>query len=379
MTYLYAACGGIIAIFIFLILKKKKKSAADFLLIGVNLLVSAFLLADVLVNWKLTSVTVIFQNGIPLLLFPTFVFYVLQFTHSHRSRSKNWFMVFAPAVLFIVLSIFDHYILQNYPNQDAIVLHFNRPSIWYQIIFKGSQILFMVLLYFLIGQLNDFEKNLKNGYSTVDNIDVKWLKHFTWIYFSSIMLTFFLFLSQNLGFLPFEIKQVFGIVYGILILSVFYVNYQGIQHYTLLQFDPSLHKTSENEGASKEITSKKVRLTDEEEELEELILGTIEDQKLYLEPKLSLHELAEILGKSKHLISKVINSKEGRSFYDLINGYRVQHLKKLLNDPSKSNFTILTLGYESGFNSKASLNRIFKNLTGLTPKQYHSKASQSIA
>jgi AraC-like DNA-binding protein len=45
-------------------------------------------------------------------------------------------------------------------------------------------------------------------------------------------------------------------------------------------------------------------------------------------------------------------------------------MQKLLTDSGQTQFTILSLGFESGFNSKASLNRVFKEQTGLSPSEY---------
>ena len=73
MNYIYAASSGLIFIFIFLILRRKSKSTADYLLVGINVLIGCFMLTDVFVQWKLTSETVLLQNGIPLLPFSTFV------------------------------------------------------------------------------------------------------------------------------------------------------------------------------------------------------------------------------------------------------------------------------------------------------------------
>ncbi|WP_415375983.1 hypothetical protein [Patiriisocius sp. Uisw_017] len=82
MSYFYVASSGLILIFIFLILRRKRKSNADYLLIGINVLIGCFMLADVFIQWKLTSETVVFQNVIPLLLFPTFlgIYYNLPIT-----------------------------------------------------------------------------------------------------------------------------------------------------------------------------------------------------------------------------------------------------------------------------------------------------------
>ena len=343
------------------------------------------MLADVLVQRKLTSASIVFQNGVPLLLFPVFVMYVLQFIKVKERIDRKWYLLYLPAFLMGILSFVDHFIFGNYQADGLIEEHFNSPSIWYQLIFKGSQITFIIALSWILRQLDFFEASLKEGYSSIETVDVKWLKHFTWIYFGSISITFVLFLSQNLGFLPFKIQQVFGIIYGILVTSIFYLNYQGIQHYTLSQIYNIPSTTPEQAEEMLETTStplgprKKKKLTEEEQEIEKEILAIIESEKLYLEPKFSLDELASLLGKNRHQISKIINAKEDRTFYDLINGYRVYHLKEMMDNPKNSHFTILSMGLESGFNSKASLNRIFKNVTGLTPKQYMDKRSHAVA
>jgi AraC-like DNA-binding protein len=344
------------------------------------------MLADVFIQWKLTSETIIFQNGIPLLLLPTFVWYLLQFTHNNRKIHRVWYLLFSPALVFLVLSVIDHYVLLNYDNQQLISDHFNAPTIWYQLIFKASQLLFIGILIWLLSVLNKFDERLKASYSAIETVNLRWLKHFTWIYLSTIIITFILFLSQNLGLLPLEINQIFGIVYGILVCSVFYLNYQGIQHYTLSQVYPSKENDAiartavavAKQHVNNDATNTRL-LNKEEKVLETEIISLIERENLYLEPTINLENLATRLGKSRHQISKIINVKENRSFYDLINGYRVKHLQKMLYDPKNSRFTILSLGLESGFNSKASLNRIFKNTTGLTPREYLNTKSQSIA
>ena len=384
MNYVYAASGSLIIVFIFLILRKEKKALADYYLIAINILVGCFMLADVLVQRQLTSASVVFQNGVPLLLFPVFALYVLQFTKAKKRIDRKWHLLYLPAFLLGVLSFVDHFILGNYQTDALIEEHFNSPSIWYQLIFKGSQITFIIVLSWILRQLDLFEVSLKQGYSSIETVDVKWLKHFTWIYLGSIAITFVLFLSQNLGLLPFQINQVFGIVYGILVTSVFYLNYQGIQHYTLSQIYKAPSSNTEHIQETPEVIStpliqeEKKPLTEEDHQLEQEILAIIESEKLYQEPKFSLDELASLLGKNRHQISKVINAKEGRTFYDLINGYRVNLLKEMMRDPKNHQFTILSMGLESGFNSKASLNRIFKNITGLTPKQYMDEQSHSV-
>jgi AraC-like DNA-binding protein len=105
---------------------------------------------------------------------------------------------------------------------------------------------------------------------------------------------------------------------------------------------------------------------------------TMEAQKLFLEPNLRIKDLAITMDENAHNLSESINSVGNKSFYDFVNSYRVEHLKMMLTDESKQGFTILALGLESGFNSKASLNRIFKQTTGLTPLQYQKASLHSV-
>lgn len=98
MNYVYAASSGLI--FIFLILKKEGKNTADYLLIAINVLIGCFMLADVFIQWKLTSETVIFQNGVPLVLLPTFVWYVLCFTQNNKKIQRAWYLLYFPAFIF---------------------------------------------------------------------------------------------------------------------------------------------------------------------------------------------------------------------------------------------------------------------------------------
>jgi AraC-like DNA-binding protein len=120
-------------------------------------------------------------------------------------------------------------------------------------------------------------------------------------------------------------------------------------------------------------------LNEEEKIIEADILSVIENEKLYLVLKFNIDDLASRLELSRHKVSRIINTKENRTFYNSINKYRGNHLQQMLDDPNNLRCTILALGLESGFNSKASLNRIFKDFTGLTPKQHLDIKSQSVA
>ncbi|MFQ5570150.1 MAG: helix-turn-helix domain-containing protein, partial [Rhodothermales bacterium] len=100
------------------------------------------------------------------------------------------------------------------------------------------------------------------------------------------------------------------------------------------------------------------------------LLALMESERSYLNSKLSLQELAGLLGLSTHQVSQVINQEFGESFYDFVNRHRMEAFKRAIAEGRHRRFTLLSIAYDCGFNSKASFNRVFKKFTGRTPTQY---------
>jgi len=98
--------------------------------------------------------------------------------------------------------------------------------------------------------------------------------------------------------------------------------------------------------------------------------NAVRDNRYYQDPELSLGSLAEKLGIHTHELSKIINMVLKKSFNDFINEYRVRDVIWKMQDASFDHITLLGIAYEAGFNSKATFNRIFKQMTGESPVEY---------
>jgi AraC-like DNA-binding protein len=98
----------------------------------------------------------------------------------------------------------------------------------------------------------------------------------------------------------------------------------------------------------------------------------LEEQNIYRDDSVSLNSLAEQLEISARQLSKLINEKLDRNFYDLINYYRVEEAKRLLVD-EKNQRSIIEIAFYVGFNSKSSFNQAFKKQTDMTPSQFRSR------
>lgn len=102
----------------------------------------------------------------------------------------------------------------------------------------------------------------------------------------------------------------------------------------------------------------------------------LDERKPHLEEGVTLRQVAEALGESPNRVSQAINQGLGRNFYELINERRVDEFKRRVLDPKNGAFTLLGIAMDSGFSSKSSFNRVFKQFTGLSPQQYvdHARA-----
>lgn len=113
------------------------------------------------------------------------------------------------------------------------------------------------------------------------------------------------------------------------------------------------------------------RLKDSEAKLYvEKINKHMELSKPYLNPDLTLLQLASDLAITPHILSQIINDQYKLNFFDFVNEYRVREFKDAVVDPKNKSFSLLGIAFECGFNSKSTFNRMFKKSTGLTPSQF---------
>ena len=96
----------------------------------------------------------------------------------------------------------------------------------------------------------------------------------------------------------------------------------------------------------------------------------MELNQYYQDPELNLSSLAEQLKMPPHELSRVINTALKKNFNDFINEYRVIDAARKMQDPAYDHITLLGIAFESGFNSKRTFNRVFKEMTGKSPVEF---------
>ena len=97
------------------------------------------------------------------------------------------------------------------------------------------------------------------------------------------------------------------------------------------------------------------------------LINYLKNNEIYLNPDLSIQQLAQLIGTKPNYLSQVINQYYGKHFRDFINSYRVVKAKELLQ---KTDLIIEAIAYDTGFNSTSTFYTAFKKETGMTPKKF---------
>jgi AraC-like DNA-binding protein len=95
----------------------------------------------------------------------------------------------------------------------------------------------------------------------------------------------------------------------------------------------------------------------------------LSQEKPYLNPSLSLIDIAQKLDIAPRYVSQIINETFRQNFHDFVNTYRIEESKRLLSHQHQP-LNILGIAFQAGFSSKSAFNNAFKKHTGMTPKEY---------
>lgn len=103
------------------------------------------------------------------------------------------------------------------------------------------------------------------------------------------------------------------------------------------------------------------------EELDKLITSN----QWFLKPRLTLSDVSDFTGLQTRDISRAINVVADKSFNEYVNSFRVKYVCTILRKDTKK--SLVDIAADAGFSSKASFNKVFKEMSGVTPTEYKSR------
>jgi len=356
-------------IFVVLLLNNKSvtRSRANLflsiLLIALSFSIAHILFAGDIINHISAKV---YTLGDPtfFLIAPLLWFYTKELTGGRVQVRWKMILHFLPFLLIIILSLS----LQSINAQHAFIQfldHHNKLInivFWIVLVAQFSFYLSAIRRKWII-----YRQLIRQEVSNKEHVDISWIS-FIMIVFLLINLFFLfnLFVAihfENNAWLAKTTALIFS-------LTVFALGYKGILQKEIFKNDAELIPDAVNEAPSQTVTSKP------DQELIKRLLDHMQERKSYLDPELTLSQLAKDLNIGRSQLSQLINDGIGDNFYDFINKYRVEQVKKLMTDPRVKHFSMLGIALEAGFKSKSTFNLIFKRFTGLTPTEYRKNLGQ---
>jgi len=360
----------------FLLFVKKSNQEANRYLGIINLVMGVlFLTAYLSLDRFYSQPALLVYLIIPLVFFITPLCYLYTFRLA-RTETKNDGYHFIPACIAVIYVMLRWNTGLRQPRifiEEIFSLHY-IPFDLYLLLQIGLLMLAMYLLKMLM-IVRTYNKGIKHVYSSIEKTNLQWLQiHLGF----GVCGSFIFFLTNIMQFLlPPELNPILNRVeYAGQAFSIVFL--LSIVYFTFIQADIGEETREEREikkrGSSPAYARQ--RLGEEKErEYADLLLACMKERQPFLDPELTVQDLAEILDISAAHLTMVLNICLKKNFYQFINYYRVQYAGKLLTDTRMENENILTVALESGFNSKSSFNTYFKKIQHMTPREYRQRSA----
>ncbi len=345
-----------------LTLTKKDKSISDKLLSG-----WLFLLAIEFLTFGLESKMfpdfILLSNSF-LLFNPALFLYTRSLTQPHFKLHPIQFLHLVPYLFFKITA----WIIKE-PQSFENFFQSNN-TLWFRLIFGIFGVASWIVYLWLTGIIiTSHRKQVQNEFSTIDMF-----KRIGWILFIVVFYIIYCISAFFWGVFNIIVYDTLSLTifnYSVLLFFIYIFGFYGLKQ-------PSIFKLNENnekfdEIANQEITTNKTSNSFLSEPASELIKEKIttyfQKEKPYMKPELNMTLLSETLKIPKHHLTEVLNGKLGKNFFQFVNEYRIEEVKKQLSNP-KNPYSIEAIGYECGFNSKSTFFSVFKSMTGKTPMEY---------
>ncbi len=308
-----------------------------------------------------------FPRGVSLLFGPVVYLYFLAQTNRSFKLSRKHIWHFVPYLLYVVYELSAFFqgpvAVQNRQESDynLVMGYVLRFAIWASYIYY---------LYKCLVIYRKYRSWSIHQFSNTELINFNWFRDFLyamifWLLCREVMNILDAFLN-----LDFYQDWWWNLA---LVAVVFYIGLAGISQRqpARIQFEmdsgepPGLQGTDSALPQAPDIDSDKTAIA-------EKLKALMERDRLFLQPDLNLNELAQHLQVSAPQVSAAINQVFQQNFNDYVNSLRIEEFIRLYEKNSEK-YTLLSLAYDSGFNSKATFNRAFKKIKGSAPRTFLSR------
>lgn len=235
----------------------------------------------------------------------------------------------------------------------ATILSITGQEIVFDILLVWCMIFSIYYATWTIFAITKYNTVLKERFSYDDNIHLYWLH---WILYSFFLILALWIASCIFDMIILDIVYLLGSVILWMVICYFIYRHESIVK-ELQKFAESSAKDEETSAGD----------DDDPDSIGAKICALFYNEKIFLDSKLKLSDVARLAGSNRTYVSNWFNRDPKSSFYDFVNNLRVEYACDLLRHSKDS---LSTIAERSGFNSLSTFHRVFSSRKGMTPNEY---------
>ncbi len=289
---------------------------------------------------------------------PLFYFYTIRLAQHEVKWRKQYLLHFILFGLFVLFFGWQFFLSSELDDPGIFEQVISGQVPWW-IFLISSTIYLHIFVYLWMSWklLVRYRRTVREQFSNLSKINLDWLEFLVRAFAVITAVA----LLHNLMPMAQNLTIYYGSILALLLFSLLFVNRILVKALN----QPEIFSRVEEE--TRYATS---QLQDHEIDAYQMqLVHQMESEKQYLNPDLTLKDLASQLDISARYLSQIINQRFDKNFFDFVNGYRCEEVKAILSREDDK-FTIIEAMYQAGFNSKSSFNKEFKKLTGETPSTF---------
>lgn len=203
--------------------------------------------------------------------------------------------------------------------------------------------------------IKKYNRQLKEQYSYTENINLNWLHKILWIFFAllTVWTVDTLTVLANVDCLYLLASIVMWMIID----------------YSIYRHESIMYSLSSGKESADDVADNAIPLSD----LGKRIEGLFVDEHIFLNPNLKISDIAEAVGSNRTYVSAYFNREASSTFYDYVNGLRIEYACSLLTTTDDS---VKMIAARSGYNSPQAFIRVFTKLKGESPSDFRASLSR---
>ena len=292
---------------------------------------------------------------------PLLYLYVISIIRSDFTLGSRHRWHLLPLVVYFLFLIFAFY-SQTHMQKVALIDLYQIDLDWQFVtmdtLIKSSRFAYFIMSIYLI---NKYREQLKDYQSSIENIDLTWLKILVLGFALVSLVGVLLSISKvvNLFYTVDISLQIFlGLTtyYADLILVCFLLFFSAANISSVAKVKDQSKSSYEDYEANEEYVDRVIKFMD--------------DEKPYLKSNITLDTLSELIDVPARELTALLNGHFKMNYYEFINNYRIKEAKLILAQDVNQEKTISDVFLAVGFNSKSVFNTFFKKNVGVTPTDF---------